>query len=227
MKPLEELINKEEPGWELVEKWLTKAINELEILDKDSFQADSALYQTQVTTSSPMGAIIYETGGILVDNGWIRILGSGSDKLKRNLPEWNKGKSFEEFGERMLFVLIADDAIGGFFALNGGEFENKNIGRVFYFSPDNLEWESLEIGYSDFIIWLFTGELDKFYEGLMWRDWEKDVKEMGADRAMSFYPFLWTEYDDLEKLSRKDIPIEEMWGMQMNVRNQMINKVKE
>lgn len=66
--------------------------NEIEILPKDSIQADSALFRTQVTTRSPMGAIIYETGGILVDNGWIRILGSGSEKLKRNFPEWNKGK---------------------------------------------------------------------------------------------------------------------------------------
>jgi hypothetical protein len=42
-----------------------------------------------------MGAIIYETGGLLVDNGWIRILGSGHKKLDRNLPEWNKGKSIK------------------------------------------------------------------------------------------------------------------------------------
>ena len=223
MRPLEELINTEEPSWELIEEWRKEAKNGIEILPKDSIQADSALYQTQVTTRSPMGAIIYETGGILVDHGWIRILGSGSDRLKRNVPEWNKGKSFEEYGQAMPFLLIADDAIGGFFALNGGGFGNQDLGKIYYLSPDNLEWEPLEVGYSDFIFWAFTGEIDKFYEGLRWKKWKEEIKQMGADRAMNFYPFLWTKYDDLEKLSRKDVPIEEMWTLQLDFRKQMMN----
>lgn len=224
MKQLEELINKEDSGWDLVQQWLKEAKNQIDILDKNSSQADSALYRTQVTTRSLLGAVIYETGGILIDNNWIRILGSGSDRLKRNLPEWNKGKSFNEYGQEMPFVLVADDAIGGFFALNGGELSNKDLGKIFYFSPDTLEWESLELGYSDFIYWTFMGEIDKFYKGLRWKEWKEEVKKMGADRAMNFYPFLWTEYNDLKELSRKDVPIEEMWRMQMDVRNQLITK---
>lgn len=227
MRPLEELINKEEPGFKLVEEWMKEAKNEVEILERDSIKADLALFRTQVTTRSPMGAIIYETGGILVDNGWIRILGSGSDKLKRNLPEWNKGKSFEDYGQGMSFLLIADDAIGGFFALNGGGFGKQDLGKIYYFSPDNLEWEPLGIGYSDFIHWAFTGNLDLFYKGLRWKKWKKEVKKMSGDRAMNFYPFLWTKYDDLEKLSRKDVPIEEVWTLQMDVREQLIIKTKE
>jgi len=224
MKQLEELINNEEPAWELVTQWLTEAKNEIEVLDKDSSKADLALYRTQVTTRSPMGAIVFETGGILVDFGWIRILGSGSDNLKRSLPEWNKGKSLNEYGQEMSFVLVADDAIGGFFALNGGEFGDKDLGKVFYLSPDTLEWESLDLGYSDFIYWTFTGEIDKFYKGLRWKEWKEEVKEMGADRTVNFFPFLWTKYDDLEELSRKDVPIEETWKIQMDVRNQLITK---
>jgi hypothetical protein len=83
MRPLEELINKEDSGFRLIENWIKEAKNGVEILGKDSTKADTALYRTQVTTRSPMGAIIYETGGILVDNGWIRILGSGSENEKR------------------------------------------------------------------------------------------------------------------------------------------------
>ena len=203
MKGLEELINTEEPGWDLVKEWMQSANNNIEVLRKDSSRADSALYLTQVTTRSPMGAIIYETGGILVDNGWIRILGSGSAQFNRTLPEWNKGKSFEEYGQAPLFLLIADDAIGGFFALNGGGFGSEDLGKIYYFSPDRLEWEPLEIGYSDFIYWIFTGELASFYEGLRWKNWQEEVQKMGADQAMNFYPFLWTKYDDLEKSSRK------------------------
>jgi len=42
MKSIEDLINKEEPAWELVEEWIKEAKNEIEVLEKDSTQADSA-----------------------------------------------------------------------------------------------------------------------------------------------------------------------------------------
>ncbi len=226
MRSLDELINTDEPGWELVLEWMKEATNEIEVLPRDTARARTALVQTQVTTRSPMGGIIYETGGILVDHGWIRILGSGSEKMTRGLPEWNKGKAFGEFGERPPFLLIADDAIGGFFALNGGAF-GEDLGNIYYLSPDNLAWESLEIGYSDFIYWTFTGDLAQFYEGLRWKNWEKEVKEMGADRGMSFYPFLWTEYEDLEALNKKDVPIEELWTLCQEVRKQLFDQVKD
>ena len=78
MKILKELINLDEPGWELVTEWLNEAENEFEILPKQEKRAEKELLNAQVTTRSPMGAVIYETGGILIDNGWLRILGSGS-----------------------------------------------------------------------------------------------------------------------------------------------------
>ncbi len=227
MRPIEELINKEDSGFKLVEEWEKKAKNKVEILKRNSKKAETALFRTQVTTRSPMGAIIYETGGILVDNGWIRILGSGSTKMKRSLPEWNKGKSFEKYGQAPSFLLVADDAIGGFFALNGGGFGKEDLGKIYYFSPDLLEWEPLGLSYSDFIYWTFTGNIKLFYEGLRWKKWKKEVKKMGPDRVMNFYPFLWVQYDDLEKLSRQDVPVGEVWTMQMDVRGQLQNKEKE
>ncbi len=114
MRTIDELINKTEPGWTLVQRWIDSAKNKVEILPCDSTKAKDALYKTQVTSRSPMGAIIYSTGGLLIDNGWVRILGSGHNKLNRTLPDWNKGKSFTNFGDRPSFLLVADDAVGGF-----------------------------------------------------------------------------------------------------------------
>jgi hypothetical protein len=45
MKPLNELINKAEPAWVLIEEWKKGAKNKIEILPiKSQTQADTALY---------------------------------------------------------------------------------------------------------------------------------------------------------------------------------------
>lgn len=67
-----------------------------------------------------MGAITFFTGGILIDNGWIRILGSGNDKLNRIIASWNKGKTISKFGEQPKYLLVADDVVGGMYAINAG-----------------------------------------------------------------------------------------------------------
>ncbi|HKO81732.1 MAG TPA: DUF2625 family protein, partial [Chitinophagaceae bacterium] len=169
----------------------------------------------------PMGAIIYSTGGLLIDNGWIRILGSGNKRLNRTLPDWNKGKAFKEFGEGPTFLLIADDAAGGFFAVNGGKF-GKDLGKIYYLSPDNLEWEPLDLTYTDFLIFCFNGNLTEFYSNLRWANWKDEVSNLDGDKVYNFYPFLWTkEGKDINKNSRSAIPIEEQYSFNMSSRKQL------
>jgi hypothetical protein len=221
MRSVDELINKTEPGWTLVQQWIDAAKNKVEVLPCDTAKSKEALYEAQVTTRSPMGAIIYMTGGMLIDNGWIRILGSGSSKLNRTLPEWNKGKSFKEFGERPAFLLIADDVVGGFFAINGGQF-GKDAGKIYYLAPDDLEWEALDMTYSDFLNFCFDGDLAEFYSNLRWTNWKDEASKLDGDKVYAFYPFLWTkEGKDINKISRKPIPIEEQYSFNMSSRKQL------
>lgn len=220
-KTLEQLVNKEEPGWILVQQWIDSAKNKVEILSCDTAKAKEALLQTQVTTRSPMGAIIYSTGGLLVDGGWIRILGSGHPKLNRTIPEWNKGKSFRTYGERPAFLLVADDAVGGFFAINGGQF-GEDEGKIYYLAPDNLEWEQLNKTYTEFLIFCFNDDLSKFYTGLRWTGWENEVSKLDGNMVYNFYPFLWTkEGKDINKNSRRAVPIEEQYNLNMDFRKQL------
>lgn len=221
MRPVEELINKTDPGWTLVKDWIKSAKNKVEILPVDTTRAKDALYKIQVTTRSPMGAVVYMTGGLLIDNGWIRILGSGSEKLNRTLPDWNKGKSFKEFGDAPTFLLIADDAIGGFYLLNGGGLGN-DLGKIYYFSPDDLEYEPLDITYTEFLQFCFDGDLDKFYKGKRWTTWINEVSQLDGDKVFNFYPFLWTkEGKDINKISRKMLPVEEQYIFNLSMRKQL------
>ena len=59
MKQLHELINLDEPAWPLVQQWLAEATNHVEVLPPiDDATRERALLETQVTTRSPMGAVI-------------------------------------------------------------------------------------------------------------------------------------------------------------------------
>ena len=225
MRPIEELINTKDSGWPFVTEWIKSAKNKVEILPVDNQKAKDALYKTQVTTRSPMGSIIYETGGILIDNGWIRILGSGSEKLKRILPDWNLGKGFKDFGQPTTFLLVADDAIGGFFILNGGGLGN-DLGKIYYFAPDNLEFEPLDLTYTEFLTFCFNNDLDEFYKGYRWKNWKEDVSKLKGDYVYNFVPYLWTkEGKDIENVSKKEVPIEEQYSLNLDFRKQLgINK---
>jgi len=110
------------------------------------------------------------------------------------------------------FLLIGDDVVGGFFAINGGAL-GLTPGNVFYFAPDSLEWEDLGRGYSEFIQWCFSGDLGSFYEGTRWPGWEKEAATLPGDRAYSIYPPLWAQGPPVGERSRRDVPLAELYDM--------------
>jgi hypothetical protein len=210
MRPLSELVNVEEPGIQLVREWTTKATNPVEILPGDRADGERNLLALQVTTRSPMGAIAYETGGILVDFGWLRILGAGSPRLPRSLADWN---GLEADTRRLPgAVLIGDDALGGFFAANGGALPGP-AGNVFYFAPDSLRWADIGLGYSQWVYWACVGKLELFYKNFRWQGWEKDVAHLRGDQGISVYPFLWANAEPIADRQRRPAPIEELWRL--------------
>ncbi len=213
MRELKELINKDEDAIKLIMAWKNAAKNKIQILANDSLRSNEALFNTQVSTLSPMGAIVFHTGGILIDNGWIRIYGSGSEKLNRNLPNWNKGKTFQNFGDKPGYLIIADDAVGGFFLLNGGDLGN-DLGKIYYLSPDNNEYEQLDLTYTEFINFCFSGNIDVLYRDLRWKNWEDDFKKLSANEAFIFYPYLWTkEGRDINKVEKNKASMEEIYTL--------------
>jgi Protein of unknown function DUF2625 len=227
MRPIDELINTKEPGWNLLEKMIDSATNKVEvlpILNIDS--AKNSLFRIQVTTRSPMGAIVYQSGGIIIENGWIRILGSGSEKLQRSLPNWNKGKTFTNFGEPMSQLLIADDAVGGFFVLNGGALGD-DLGKVYYLAPESLEYEPLGISYTEFLLFCFSGDLKTFYSDKSWKESDNEVALLDPDNVICFYPFLWSEDSkDINSAKRSSVSIEEWYQLTMKFREEILNSKK-
>lgn len=82
MRSLDELINRDEPGIAVIREWAGRADgNGAVLLSPDRAVADASLLPLQVTTRSLLGAIVYETGGILVGDGLLRLFGSGMQRL--------------------------------------------------------------------------------------------------------------------------------------------------
>ena len=161
-----------------------------------------------------MGAIAHNAAGILIDNGWLRVLGAGRHpRLMRSLPEWNDGKSDR-------FYLIADDVVGGFFAINGGAF-GEDLGNIYFYAPDTLRWEPCGFGYTQFLVWAMSEKLNGFYDTLRWDDWVTEVAPLSGDQVISIYPFLWTSGPTIKERHRGTVPVAEQWFLQLDLQRQL------
>ena len=219
MKLLNDLIDNAESIWNQLNQWVEDAKNQVELLPVNDTDNQSVLFELQISTKSLLGTVGYYTGGILVNEGWLRILGSGHLRLPRKLVTWNQitnGRSKRLPGS----LLIADDVLGGFFAINGGAFEG-DTGDVFYLAPDTLEWENLEMSYSNFVNWALTGDINKFYETFRWKNWLDVVGETVGDEGILIYPYLWAEGAEVELRSKSIVPIYELWELNLDNRKNL------
>jgi len=90
------------------------------------------------------------------------------------------------------------------------------------FAPDNLLWENLNIGHSQFVDWCIDGDVDKFYESFAWNESEEIIKNVKRGNCISFYPFLWSvEGKDISKTKKKIVPLKEIWNSNMEMSQQM------
>lgn len=211
MLGLDSLVDIKDPSWPIVQGWIATAKNKVQVLPVDSLEAKAALYQLQMSTYSTLGGVVFNTGGILVDSGWVRILGSGSKRLTRTVPGWNKGKSIENFGDVPGFLLVADDAVGGFFAINYGAF-GKDIKNLYYLAPNSLNWEPLGAGYGEFLLFCFNSDLSKFYKNLRWASWNEFISKLDGDKVYSFRPYLWAkDRKPIDECTKKLVDVEAMY----------------
>lgn len=211
-KEISELVNTEDPAWPEILDLIRNAAHPLEILPVDETARKEALLTLQMTTRSALGAVVYETGGMLIDHGWVRILGSGSPRLKRSLPDWNSTEVFDLKIGAPPFLLIADDAVGGFFAVDGGYLGNPM--SVFYLEPDTLLWKDLGVVYGQFLVWFITKDISDFYGDIRWKGWQDEIAAMSGDECIDIYPPLWSdEKAPVEKRHRAPVPISEMFEL--------------
>lgn len=204
-----ELVDRENHAWEELKQLLDGGQNTYVYVPAKREAGEDTLYRLQISTKSYLGAVAYETEGIVLDHGWITLLGAGGDSISGSLTSWN-GVSEQPWVDVLEgMMVVAYDAAGGFFGMDTGKYGR--TGQVYYFAPDALEWESTELTYSGFMNWLANGDLEQFYQTFRWKGWQEEMSQLQTGQVFAYYPPLWTQEGSGESSSKAPISIMEAW----------------
>lgn len=81
---------------------------------------------------------------------------------------------------------------------------------IWYFAPDLLEWENLDINYAEFLSWACGSGLGEFYQSFLSKDIDSICSKVNVNQAILIYPFLWAKECDLKTADKKIVPLEEL-----------------
>jgi hypothetical protein len=188
----QELAGVADPAWPHVQQLVAEAAVTVRVMSpRDPCEAATALFRLQVTTHSTLGALAANCGAVLIDGGWLRLLGSGVEGLP-SLPEANGLGEPGETSGPLGHLVVGYDVLGGTFAVNGHGLPSKP-GEVCYFGPDTLSWTPIGIpGHSALLRWAIAGGLAEAFADLRWLGWERDVAALAAGEGITCYPPLWS-----------------------------------
>lgn len=192
------------------EREIATASVPVEVLPVESARAQQALFRLQVTARSVLGALVLNTGGLVVDHGWLRILGGGSMGLA-DVAQTNRIGEPGSENPAPGALIVAIDVLGGQFATNGGALPG-DPGEVCFFGSDTLRWEPIGRGHSAFVTWVLHGGLADFYGDLRWTGWADETTTLSPDQGLSVYPPLWSAEgrSDIAAASRRACPLTEL-----------------
>ena len=81
-----ELVDVENHAWEEIRELLSQGSRTYRLEAAEPEAAAQTLVRLQVSTKSYLGAIAYETGGIVFEQGWITLLGAGAEGSSEAWP---------------------------------------------------------------------------------------------------------------------------------------------
>ncbi|MEV6832580.1 DUF2625 family protein [Amycolatopsis sp. NPDC051102] len=197
-------------AWDEVSAAIAAAPYPVAVLDADGDRATHCLRELRITTTSWLGAVVGHTGGLLIDHGWLRVLGSGAEALPGILDRAEPASGI---------LPVAYDVLGGKYvwAVNA-------TGRptIHYFGPDVLEWQDLEQGYAGWLHAVLAGSLGRFYETLRWPGWESEAGAVAADQGIHTFPPPWSkEGKDLSAVARTIVALPELVSVHQNTARQL------
>lgn len=205
-KTASELVT-EGSAMSVIRSWVTATAKKIEIFPCAPGHGDIALEALQITARSPLGAIAYETGGMLVDSGWIRVLGAGCPQIARTIAGWNGLPC--DAGDAYLpgAMFVADDVLGGMYAIDVGALGGRR-GNVGYFAPGALAWRDTGLSYGDWLRHILCDHDDFVAE--RWDGWEGDVRTLPGTHAYMLDPPPWEAGPPFSERGRRPVTMRQL-----------------
>jgi len=209
-------------SWEDIQNQVAFAKNPVVYFGIAEVPNSDLIQRLGISDNSTLGAFLKFSCGLVLQSGFLRIFGGRASSQVESFEYWNiPSASPELIAIPKKAILVGCDVLGGFFSVNGGEF-GPDLGKVYYFAPDTLQWSSLGIGHSQFLWWCLSGETDKFYEDLKWQGFEDMTGKVLGGQGITSYPFPWSvEGKDLDATSKKIVPLKEIWNVNVEMKAQI------
>ncbi|MEG0346393.1 MAG: DUF2625 family protein [Erysipelotrichaceae bacterium] len=197
--------------WREIEQFFEKSTNRIKL--KRFNNEDKSIIKTlKINEQSVLGQVLLNVSGVVI-NDYLRIWGNDEPNI---LFQNDRVKQFYSGNK----LIVANDIWGGMFAISNGDFEG-NVRSIWYFAPDLLEWENLDINYADFLLWACGSGLEEFYQSFLWKDSDSMFREVNLNQAILIYPFLWAEECNLETAEKKIVPFEELISINADYQNKL------
>ncbi|WBO67817.1 DUF2625 family protein [Streptomyces camelliae] len=221
MRDIDELTQVADPAWPELRRAFADSAVPVQVLPADADEGRRCLTQLQVTARSTLGALALHCGGLVLDDGWVRVYGAGS--AADGMPGLGRVNGFPADPDPDWYpahgLVVGHDVLGGVFCLNGHDPARAGRpgapGQMTYFAPDTLEWEALDMGHSAWVGWLLSGRLETFYDGLRWPAWREEAAALDLAQGITVFPPLWTEqaHADLAGTARRPVAMREVLGV--------------
>jgi hypothetical protein len=212
MRQLLELVETPQPAWPAVREAIDSAPVVVQVLRGNRARCDETLLRLQVTTRNVLGALVHQTGGLLVDEGWLRHLGGGC----AGLPDVATANGIDARWP-------ADRRTGG--AGHRARRARRPVRRQRHVAPrrrgrgallraDTLRWEPLEVDHAEFVAWSMSGATSEFYAAFRWTGWEDEVRHLPLSMGVCLVPppFLTTGRD-VSGITRRVIPWDDLQAL--------------
>jgi Protein of unknown function DUF2625 len=125
VRGLEALIQVDDPAWPALTDLFARSTVPVRVLPLgDPAAGPTTLYRLQVTARSFLGALALNCGGVLVDDGWVRLLGGGTTvggDDASGLPDLATANGLgdpEPARCAPSTLIVGFDVLGGTFAIN-------------------------------------------------------------------------------------------------------------
>jgi hypothetical protein len=220
-RSLEQLVVEDDALRGFIEPQMAASDVDVDVVAPDPARSATSLQRLQVTTHSTLGALVFLTGGLRVDHGWLRIIGGPTETFP--FDPWSLASEFGLAGDdpdRPDMLVVGVDVLGGVFGLDGGVLGS--AGQVFYFAPDSLSWERLGFGHPEFVAAMISSRVRTFYDSLRWVSWQADVGALEPSQGIAAYPPAWTvEGKSLDRVSRRAVPLTQIVSRAFEVARQL------